>query len=241
MSDIIPSDKKEYKTSNLLHLTLMNLAEGLTGIAASSKKDYALSIGHILQRYRSGNFLRILMQEWNKYKEKGWIKEDYEQTEQHQTCLQEMLDFLDNDLPDKTRFEFMKKIFLVASTEETLDRESILPQQYMRICRGLKSGEILVLAGAYQMVKQESWDSNDMLAENWLENIAGISGLEHNDLVSVYEKKLIDNGLITPRTHSDRSGVIPGKYYRLTPLGYELCRFVEAYDDLKEEKEEADV
>ena len=211
-----------------------DLAEGLTGIAASSKKDYALSIGYILQRYRSGNFLRIFTEEWNKFREKGRIKEGYEQTEHHQTCLQEMLDFLDQDSPDEISFSFFKKIFLVASTEEVLDRDSILPSQYMRICRNLKSGEIIVLAAVYKMVKQGGWNPDDMQAVSWLKNVAGISGLKYHDLVSVYEKKLVDNGLITPRTHSDKSGVTLGKHYRLTPLGYELCRFVEAYDALNE-------
>ena len=145
-----------------------------------------------------------------------------------------MLSFLDNELPDKTRFEFMKKIFLVASTEDDLDRDSILPQQYMRICKNLKSGEILVLAVAYKMVKQKSWNPKNRSAVNWVRDVAGISGLKHNDLVSIYEKKLIETGLITPRTLADNSGIELGKYNRLTPLGYELCCFVEAYDALNE-------
>ena len=40
-----------------------------------------LSVGHIFQRMRAVHFLDELKREWDKYKEKGRIKEDYEFTE----------------------------------------------------------------------------------------------------------------------------------------------------------------
>jgi hypothetical protein len=233
MKTKLPAISDKHFTSKMLE-AILTLSEGLTGIAVSNKEDFILSGSRLFQSAINRNFYHTLKSEWDSYKQKGRIKDDYEGTEQHHACLQEMLDFLDSDLPDRTRFEFMKKIFLVASTEKTLDRDSILPQQYMRICRSLKSGEILVLVGVYKMVKQGSWNPKNSSAVNWLKDVACISGLEHNDLVSVYEKKLIENVLITPRTLADSSGIETGKYNRLTPLGYELCRFVEAYDTLKE-------
>jgi len=232
METNLPAISDKNYTSKMLE-AILTLSEGLTGIAVSNKKDFILSGSRIFQSAINRNFYQTLKSEWDSYKQKGRIKGDYEGTEQHHACLQEMLDFLDSDLPDKTRFEFMKEIFLVASTEEVLDRDSILPQQYMRICRNLKSGEILVLFGAYQMVKQESWDTGDLKRTSWLKNVAKISGLEHNDLVSVYEQKLIENGLITP-SYSEGRKITLGEYNRLTSLGYELCRFVETYDALNE-------
>jgi len=95
--------KFEMQTSDVLRQTLTNLAEGITGVLSSPKQDLALSIGHIFQRLRGGQFLSTFLKEWNEYRAKGRIKEDYQFSEQHKACLQEMLDFLDKDIPDETR------------------------------------------------------------------------------------------------------------------------------------------
>lgn len=75
------------QTSNLLSQTARNLTEGLSGLAASERKDLYLSIGYLFQRIRSGRFLETLKREWDEYREKGRIKDDYVETEQHQECL----------------------------------------------------------------------------------------------------------------------------------------------------------
>lgn len=49
--------KFDKDTSSVLSTTLVALAEGLTGIFASKREDFILSIGHIFQRIRGGNFL----------------------------------------------------------------------------------------------------------------------------------------------------------------------------------------
>lgn len=116
-------------TADVIKDTLTCLAEGLTGIAASDRKDLAFSVGHIFQSLRKGQFLSRLLDEWNSYRAKGRIKDDYVRTEQHQACLQELLLFLDNDCPDEIRFQTLKKIFLVAATEAASDRTSLLPYQ----------------------------------------------------------------------------------------------------------------
>jgi hypothetical protein len=47
-------------TSSIIEQTFKSLLEGVTGIAASDRKDLILSIGHIFQRIRSGRFLDAL-------------------------------------------------------------------------------------------------------------------------------------------------------------------------------------
>jgi hypothetical protein len=86
--------------------------EGLSGIALSKKMDFQLSVAHLLQSLIKGKFLNQLIGEWNEYKNKGKIKDDYQTTEQHIECLQEILDFIDSDLPDEKRFSVLKKYFL---------------------------------------------------------------------------------------------------------------------------------
>jgi hypothetical protein len=130
-------------TGDVIKDTLVCLVEGLTGIAASERKELAFSVGHIFQSLRKGQFLSILLKEWNAYRDKGRIKEDYIGTEQHKACLQELLSSLDKDCPDDVKFQTLKKIFMVAATEKASDRNSLLPYQYLRLCSEMTSGEIL--------------------------------------------------------------------------------------------------
>lgn len=230
MANLVSKEKSKDDTSKILTEIAKGLAEGITGVAASERKDLILSIGHLFQRVRSGRFLRTLMDEWDYYREKGRIKDDYIQTEQHQECLQEMLDFLDKDSPDEVRFSVLKKIFLVAATEMKSMRDSVLPQQYMRLCRGLSAGEILVLSTTYHIAQNDVPKQIDSSAVNWLAKIAENSGLKYWELVEIHERNLIEKNLLTRREQADRSGVRLGKHYRLTGLGYKICQFIEGYD-----------
>lgn len=223
--DVIVSNHGD-KTSNFLADTIQHLSEGLTGIAASGKKDWALSVGYILQRLRNGRFLEALKHEWDSYRKRGRIKDDYIASDQHQECLQEMLDFLDKDSPDRIRFEAMKHLFLNTASECISDRDSILPQQYMRICRSLNSTEVLILHTNYNLVKSGNAPT-EYGASTWLNDIANNSVLKHASLVESREMSLIQQCLITDRTHVDRSGVIRSNYYRLTELGYAICQFMQ--------------
>ena len=224
-------DKKDFDTAGFISDTFRNLTEGIAGLAASDRKDIYLSIGYILQKVRSGSFLKQIGNEWNRLREKGRIKPDYMNSTQHQECLQEMLDFLDNDSPDDIRFTFLKKIFLSAATENKTDRDSLLPQQYMRICRTLTAGEIIVLKTTFEMAKIDGWNPSDPIAQNWLNKITNKSNLKFPELVEIHEKILIEKNLLTPRKETDKSGVVLGEYYRLTNLGYGICEFIESYED----------
>ncbi len=228
------SDKSNFKddTDNIIKKTLSTLAEGITGLAASERKELALSVGHIFQSMRKGQFLSKLADEWKFYKDKGKIKEDYQVSEQHCDCLQEMFDFLDNDMPDNIRFQILKKIFLVAASEELSDRNSLLPLQYMKLCRELSSGEIIVMSTTYHYAKTGFKDMDE--AREWLVFISDNSGLKHPSLVASYEEKLIDKYLLTPRALSDKSGIAAKPYFRLTSLGYDICEYLAKYVDIEE-------
>jgi hypothetical protein len=141
-----------------------------------------------------------------------------------------MLDFLDKDSPDEIRFSFLKKIFLITATETASDRNSIIPQQFMKICRCLSSGEILVMQGAYSYLKAGHIDPNDLNTQSWLRNVAKESGLTYPSLVESHESELERKKIIRGRFYSDKSGVTLGDYYRLTELGYQICKFIESYD-----------
>ena len=216
-------------TGDIIKDTLTCLVEGITGIAASDRKELAFSVGHIFQSFRKGQFLSKFLAEWKDYCDKGRIPKDYQETEQHHTCLQELLEFLDKDSPDEIRFETLKRIFLVAATETASDRNSLLPYQFLRLCRGMSSGEIIVLNTTYKIAK--SVPMPDVSGANqWLDAIAKESGLGHASLVETYEDELIKKHLITGRRYSDRSGVVAKPNFRLTSLGLELCEYIDSYD-----------
>jgi hypothetical protein len=50
VSDVSIPEKWQNQTSKILHDTYQSLLEGLTGIAASDRKQYFLAMGHFLQR-----------------------------------------------------------------------------------------------------------------------------------------------------------------------------------------------
>ena len=224
-------EKRNQGTSKLLHTTFENVVAGISGVAASKREDFILSVGHVLQKTRSTQFLSTLMSEWDKFVNKGKIAEGHEETEQHVSCLQEILDFIDKDLPDEIRFTNLKKVFLMSATERYSTRDSVLPQQYMRICRSLTSGQTLVLNATYAIAVEDWWKKEKPnSAKTWLDIIAKNSGLIFPELVEVHEAGLIEKNLLTVREYSDRSGIYPGNHFRMTELGFQLCEFISKYD-----------
>jgi hypothetical protein len=225
--------KSSLDTKKIIGDTLVSFTEALTGIASSEKKDWFLSLGHLLQSFRGGRFLKTFQVEWNSYCEQGRIADGYTDSEQHQECLQELLDFLDHKSPDNARFTALKKILLVAAQEKISTRESILPQQYMKIVRQLQSSELLILLATYQLSKEANIDSGGKAdrTHKWINIIAERTGLKYPELVEANEDGLIALRLITPRKYPDKSGIDLGDHYRLTQLGFDLCEYIEKYDE----------
>lgn len=216
------------ETGDVLDRTLQSLAEGLTGLAASEKKELMLSVGHLFQALRKGQFLSQFNREWKEFQDKGRIKEDYVSSEQHYCCFQEMLEFLDKDSPDKIRFETLKKIFFVAATDAQTEKEDVLPHEYMRVCRGLSSGELIVLGTAYRIAKEAL--PNEMgQASEWVVLVAKESGLIHTALVEVHEEELMRKRLLTYRMTSGKTAIQVMPYFRLTDLAYEMCEYIAKY------------
>ncbi|MBC8489674.1 MAG: hypothetical protein H8D45_26950 [Bacteroidetes bacterium] len=221
-------------TSNILLKTLRSLAEGITGIVASEKRELLVSIGHLFQKMRAGYILSELLNEWDKLKEKGRIKDDYCFTEQHHNCLHELLDFLDKDIPDEIRLSALKKILLVAATEEVSDRNSFLPHQYMKLCRNLTSGEMYLILTSYKLSKSDKWKEEEHhSAASWCKHIVNNSDFKYREMVEIHEDELIRKKLLTGRLHPDSSGIKMTEHFRLTELGYQLCEFIDKYDQIE--------
>lgn len=210
--------------------TLDGLLAVLTGIATSEKKDWALSLGHLVQRARARHFLKGLLQEIRAYRERGEIKDDYFSTEQGMNCMQEILEFLDKDSPDEIRFNVMRTIFLKIATEKMSERTDIVPVQLMRIARSLSSGEVLVLLASHKVFQSQACNKDTSsvfgAANAWSHLVTEAAGLDYQELVEVFERPLIEKLLLSERVYGDKSGFKRTKFYLLTPLGFRLCEFM---------------
>ncbi|MEM7761662.1 MAG: hypothetical protein AAF298_26605 [Cyanobacteria bacterium P01_A01_bin.40] len=227
MSDLIVDNNGDL-TSQIVKSTLKNILEGATGIATSEKKDLILSFSHVLQRVRGRSFLKAFLSEWNKFREKGRINDEYIYSEQHQVCLQELLECLDQDIPDETRFKVLKSILLIAATETVSQRDSVLPQEYMRLCRNLESGEILVLFAIDKIPFPKPNNFDFQKQEQWKRDIAQESGLVHQNLVLNYQEKLASKHLLC----SGRITYCP-MYSAVTDLGKSLVEYIKEYDSVE--------
>lgn len=228
-------DIMDMEVPEIIEKTTKSAVETLTGLVKSNPQYLLVSLGSIAQRIIAGQKLDSVRIEWEKLKEKGKIKNDYARSLQAKYTLLELLKFLEGEMPDEDRFQALKKILLVAATEEKSDRNSIKPQQFMQLIKSLSSGCVLVLVTTYKLCKAPPFhgDGNGTGYEHdWLEAIANNSGLGQLELVANFEDILMQKRLITPRVYKDGSGVKLRPYFRLTNLAYEICQFIEHYDTL---------
>ncbi len=215
-------------TSDVFHTSMSVLSEGISDILASNKEKWILSAVHMVQQLnRKKQFLEQLSKEWDYSCKKNLIKNDYEETEQHQECLFEILDALDQEVPVKTKFALLKKIFIITASEKVLDRFSILPQEYMRVCRSLSTGEIMIVFAAYQIAKKKSWGNEIRLAlREWDKMIAEASRLVHPELVAIHAEGLEKKRLLFPPDgpQKDRRPVDPT--FGLTKFCWGICEYI---------------
>jgi len=222
------------ETPDVFGSAIENATAAIAGIAASDHKELVLSLGYVFQRTRSIGFLAALKSEWEKYQKKGKIAEDYPGSNQHQECLQELLESLDRDLPDEIRFETLKAIFLVAATECESTRESLLPIEYLRVARAICGTECVILSALHRLAQKTGYGEN--AAEQvkvWLSAVAEEAGLEHPELIAYYEDNLVSKFLISERLGDRQDAIRLGTRYRLTSFGYGFCEFVSAYERIK--------
>jgi len=209
----------------------LGLVEGITGILASKKEDVVLALGHSVQGLIKFEFFEEFLKEWNKMRDKGKIKVDYQQSEQFKELFSELLDLLERENSNKEKLKLLKKIFIVAGMEKETDRESVLPLEYLKLGSKLSSGEILILISSYKIAKEDKYQKTPFAgADEWLKAIASDSKLKLKSLVESHEATLIEKQLLTKRENADNSGVRLQPHYRLTDFGYEFCKYVNQYE-----------
>lgn len=204
------------------------IAEIITGVLASDLKDYKLIAGRVVQGALKFRLLTQLGRELKELREKGKIKEDYFATHKQQATLVELLEFIDEEVPDEELFKAVKSIFFASISKDASEEDSLLGYHFLQICKQLKSGDILLLKTCYQILKEgkkEHIETN--ISQSWLSICATYSELPKG-IVELYEDNLMKFKLLSGRTYSDGSGVQPGNF-RLTDLAIKLCEFITRY------------
>lgn len=212
-------------------------AFGLSGFDINNPKGMFLPIAVAATKSIGNMFFEKAKEAYQRFREKGKIKEDYIKSDQHKSCLKELLFALEDETLDEKRFEVLNKIFLVASTEEISNRNDPLPLEYLRKCRNLTAGEILVLVSEYKHVMESNMlsrkEDNSIPVENWLEYSAKRSGLVHQELVEEHEMELINKHLLNQRSGDKNRYVILKKKGRLSDLGFGICEYIKKYDEIE--------
>ncbi len=233
--------KKELKPtesskSDLISRTLGDLGKVIAGIGAEIKeKGVIQKAGQIVQRVRAHGLLQGLSHELDILLKAGEIKPEYFDTSQYMNCLQEILQFLDDDIPDEVRFKALKSIFFVAASEGKSTGNDVLPHQYMRLCKTMSSGAVLVMLTEYKMVNRDRPEGSfprSVVAVGWRGNIANEAGLGHAEMVGLFEVELIKRNILTALGPTDIKRATITEHGRLTDLGWGLCGFIAHSDNL---------
>ncbi len=203
------------------------------GALSSGHQDWIRSASNIAQSAIKGSFFESFQKEWNEYKEKGKIKDDYLKTEQGRECFAELLDTLEKETADSQRLKAMKALFFSISQEKLSNRNDPLPLVYLKIIRKLSGQAILIMLSAYKVFKARKFKPDDNSAHNWLNQVAQESGYKYFVAIEPGEAELIDNKIIGGRAHGDRSGVHGADKFRFTDFGLAVCSFIEMYEEEK--------
>lgn len=219
----------------ILSQTVENIAAGIVGISDFNRDKLILSASHLVKSLIKGKLLDGLNQEWSSYVEEGRIKADFDFSPEHYNTMAEMLDYLDNGVPNDKVFGVMRKIFFTTILEEKQEDDSLLPYEYMRIAKELSSVEILVLTTIRKMYLNEDFttSANDHTGINYFfSKIADKTGLRHIELLGQHMESLYQKDLLPGSFSSNSAASQYNKSKCPTNLGMAFCSYIEKYDEL---------
>lgn len=206
------------------------LSELITGGFASSA-ELPIIAGRLIQATLKGKVLQQFGKELKELREKGKIKEDYFTSNDGSASLNDLLEFFDTKSPDLERFKAFKSIFLTEICTDTLDSDRNIAHELLKKCLLLESMDILILKTCFQIINsgEKDWYTKTTSHGDWVKIIAKKLNIRYEELISLQDDKLVNLGLLTPRTYGDKSGINPSAHLRLTGLGLALCDYVSRY------------
>lgn len=182
----------------------------------------------IVQGALKGSLFKQLAREIKELQEKGKLAEDFGEREYGFQSWVELLTTIDEDTPDEKRLEAMKAMFYSANRVNATDAEEILGYQLFQIAKGLRSNELLVLKGAYDLSRKGTGPETSSFRD-WAYAVSQQLGHGLTGLIEHADRALVENQLLGERFHPDRSGIQRSREWRLTDLGIRFCRNIELY------------
>lgn len=208
----------------------IKIAEAITGLITSDKKELFGILGRLVQARISGRAMEQIGRELQILKEKGKIKENYAETKFGFKSLGDILMFIESEAPDEDRLKAVKTLFYFVIAKDAQQGEEIARYELFKIITKLSASQILVLRACYSgLYKTKQYQTMDSYFASWLRAIAEILGHKMNALVERDEVVLMENKLITPRLVNNPLS-IDTTNARLTDLGIVLCEKLEKYD-----------
>lgn len=234
---IVPTQEAEH----FLQAAALDTVSAVAAVM-SNPATLAHSAVRLVRAAQRGRFLEQLCTEWAELKADGHIKNDYGTTDQCRAEFADILESLEDANLDQEQLDLLRKLFLAAASEQLTNRTSPLPREYLAIGRALSTAEIELLAQTYRHVAK--WSELDATkrhsdAGSWLRLMIDSTGLKHQALIEIHERRLIEKGLLYDRVHGDRSGIATTtQSYRLTDLGFAFCKFLALYDEIAAESQD---
>ena len=171
-------------------------------------------------------------------REKGKILEDYAD-EKHKYGAKswvELLTVIDEDTPDADKLDALKEMFYAVNKVNATDGERIVNYQLFQIAKRLSSGELLLLKCINEALRAGDYhgDPNHLVrVDNWATKIARRMGHDLAALVVRDERRLTEEGLISPYVNSSdtrpHQANVSERNARLTDLGLKFCAAIRDY------------
>ena len=137
---------------------------------------------------------------------------------------------IDSDATDEDKLRAAKAMFVALNAPNAPESEAQLRYQLLRLVLKLTGSQLVLLGACFTLFKRRAFGTdNQRTAVQWLEVVGNLIGHRVYPLIELDEQVLAQNGIISDRTYSDRSGVLNLNTARLTELGIKLGELIETY------------
>lgn len=210
----------------------------LTGLAKELHLDPLVALGVGAQIITRHGFYGVLHHIFKRLKDKGAIKDEYFNTDKGRRSLNELFNFLKQDLPDDKRWSILQEIAVVSATEG--DNGKIDAIEFMSLVRKLEPIEVTILFAAYRL----SLDPNSITQINrrngdvvnigdWYACIQKEANIGYIEIAIQHDDKLTQLRLVNSKIIHYEDDTRLGNHFRLSDLGFAICEYASRYDELK--------
>jgi hypothetical protein len=217
--------------SKLLELfnqsNVVGFVEMFTGIAGSNRADLLMSAGRFGQGMIKGEGLKQLFIEIQELRKKGKIDDQYVNSQYGKKNFADILKLIDEENVDPAKWEAIKKVFFCSIASDSEEKERAKAYYLTQMCLKLEAFDFEVLRVCNEICRtpNHAYQATNAAGE-WINIVSEKLGYGLPEFVEKSESRLIEQGLISSRTYSDKSGIRPGANFRLSNLGIVLCKMI---------------